>query len=98
MATTAQDLASSSTARLGVVRVALTAALATMAFLLLCWVAAKIGLGPASHMVLELFSASATATIPALILGLCTAFVGGGIAGALFGWIFNLLAPLDSRS
>ena len=97
MATTPQ-LAVSTAARLGVARVAFAAALSAMALLLLCWIAAALGFGPFRHMVLETFSASAATSFTTLILGLCTAFVGGGIAGALFAWIYNLLAPLDPRA
>lgn len=89
--------AASAAPRLGLARVAFTSALFAMALLLLCWVAARLGFGPRGHMVVELFSSSPDASLATLILGLCTAFAGGGIAGALFAWIYNLLGPLDPR-
>ena len=98
MATTTQEARLSSAPRLGVARVALTSALAATVFLLLCWIGARLGLGPATHMYIQLFSAADVASGLALIVGLCWSLVGGGVAGALFAWIYNLLAPLDPRS
>lgn len=98
MATTIPTASFSNVPRLGVARVAFTTALVAMAFLLLCWIAARLGLGPSSHMALQLFTADAGRSGVALLVGLCSALIGGGVAGALFAWIYNLLAPLDPRS
>lgn len=98
MATMTQEVRPSSVLRLGVARVALTTALAATAFLLLCWIGALLGLGPATHMYIQLYSAAAVTSATALLVGLCWSLVGGGVAGALFAWIYNLLAPLDPRS
>lgn len=97
MATSTQDVIYSSASRLGVARVGLTTALAATAFMLLCWIGARLGLGPASHMYIQLFSTEAVTSVPALLLGLCWSLGGGLIAGALFAAIYNLLAPLDAR-
>ena len=98
MATTTQEVRLFAAPRLGVARVALTTAFAATAFLFLCWVGAALGLGPASHMYIQLFSTAAVTSGLALIVGLCWSLAGGLVAGALFAWIYNLLAPLDARS
>ena len=95
MATTAGQMGYSSANRLNVFRVSLTTALAATAFILLCWVGAVIGLGPVSHMYLQLFSAADVTSAVALIVGICWSFFGGLIAGGLFAVIYNLLAPLE---
>lgn len=97
MATRTQDVSYSCAPRLGVARVALTTAFAATAFLLLCWIGAAVGLGPATHMYIQLFSAAAVTSGAALLIGLCWSLVGGALAGALFAWIYNLLAALDPR-
>ena len=98
MATATQEVRLSTAPRLGVARVALTTALAATAFLLLCWIGARLGLGPATHMYIQLFSPADVSSGLALIVGLCWSLVGGLVAGALFAWIYNLLAALDPRS
>ena len=95
MATSTQEIGFSSTRRLGIIRVGLATALAATLFLLLCWIGARIGLGPATHMYIQLFSAEDVTSGLALIVGLCWSLAGGFVAGALFAWIYNLLAPLE---
>lgn len=98
MATATHEVRLSSAPRLGVARVALATSLAATAFLLLCWVGARLGLGPATHIYIQLFSPADVSSALALIVGLCWSLVGGLVAGALFAWIYNLLAALDPRS
>lgn len=95
MATSAQQIDIGRAPRLNTFRVALTTALAATIFLLLCWTGARIGFGPATHMYMQLFSGAEPASALALIVGLCWSLVGGLIAGALFAFIYNLLAPLE---
>ena len=95
MATATQEVRLSSAPRLGVARVALTTALAATAFLLLCWIGARLGLGPATHMYIQLFSPADVTSGLALIVGLCWSLVGGLVIGALYALIYNLLAPLE---
>lgn len=97
MATSAQGIRRETISRLPVIRVGLASAIAAFAFLLLCWIGALIGLGPVSHMYIQLFSGLAVTSGTALLVGLCYSLVGGFVAGALFAWIYNLLAPLDAR-
>ena len=98
MATATREVRLSSAPRLGVARVALTTGLAASAFLLLCWIGARLGLGPVTHMYVQLFSPADVSSALALIVGLCWSLVGGLVAGGLFAWIYNLLAALDPRS
>lgn len=97
MPTAVEKLQRAPAARLSVFRVALTAGLAAAAFILICWIGARIGLGPLTHMYIQLFSSSPPASGLALLVGLCWSLVGGLIAGGLFAFIYNLLAPIDGR-
>ncbi|MBS0480956.1 MAG: hypothetical protein JSR96_02180 [Proteobacteria bacterium] len=81
--------------RLGVVRVAITAAATTFAFYLLCWIGALLPIGPATHMYLQLFTNAEAASTTALAVGLCWSLAFGLIAGALFALFYNLFAGLD---
>ena len=95
MATSAQQLEYAPSRRLNVFRVALTTSLAATVFLLLCWIGAIIGFGPAQHMYIGLFSDAAVTSGLALIVGLCWSLVGGLIIGALYALIYNMLAALE---
>lgn len=95
MATSAHPIDVDRAPRLNTFRVALTTALAATIFLLLCWIGARIGFGPATHMYIQLFSGAAPTSGLALIVGLCWSLVGGLVAGGLFAFIYNLLAPLE---
>lgn len=97
MATATQEIDVACAPRLSVARVALTTAFAATAFILLCWIGARLGLGPATHMYIQLFSAEAVTSGLVLLVGLCWSLVGGAVAGALYAFIYNLLAPLDAR-
>lgn len=97
MATSVREIGGTSAPRLGVGRVAMTTALAATAFLLLCWIAARLGLGPATHMYIQLFSPADVGSGLALLVGLCWSLAGGLVAGALFAWTYNLLAAFDPR-
>lgn len=94
MATTAEKLDPSS-ARLNVLRVAVATAIAATLFLLLCWIGARIGLGPASHMYVNLFTNADVASTTALIVGICWSLFGGALIGALYALIYNALASLE---
>lgn len=97
MATTTQEIGYTSARRLGVLRIGSAAALTAALFLLLCWVGARIGIGPLTHMYIQLFTEENVSSGLALIIGLCWSLGGGFIVGVLFAWIYNLLAPLDQR-
>ena len=95
MATTAGQVGLASANRLNVISVSLTAALAATAFIVLCWIGAVIGLGPVSHMALQMFSPADVTSAVALIVGICWSFVGGLVAGGLFAMIYNLFEWLE---
>jgi hypothetical protein len=97
MATSAQDFAGQKAPHLPVIRAGFAAAAAAFVFLLLCWIGAILGIGPASHMVVRMFSGLDAISVSALLVGLCWALVGGFVAGALFAVMFNSLAFLDRR-
>ena len=97
MATIVNDSASSHSHRLGVLRFALTGALAAAIFYALCWVGAQLPIGPATHMYLELFTKAELTSGLALIEGVCWSIAFGSIAGALIAVIYNALAFLDQR-
>lgn len=96
MATLARDARVASN-KAGVVRFAVTGALASTAFFVLCWLGAQLPIGPATHMYVELFTNAAMASGLALLQGVCWSLVFGLIAGALIAFFYNLLAPLDGR-
>lgn len=83
--------------RLNVSRMALTAAFTGVLFIVLCWVGAVIGIGPLTHMYIQLFSAAEVTSVLSLLIGICWSLFGGLIAGGLFALIYNLLAPLEAR-
>jgi hypothetical protein len=82
---------------LGVVRLAVTGALAAAIFFILCWIGAAIGLGPATHGYIGLFTDAPMASTTALVIGTCWSFVFGLVAGGLIALLYNLLATLDRR-
>jgi hypothetical protein len=95
MATIAQQTEGSLARRLSVSRVAIATSLSALAFVVLCWLGAIIGFGPANHMFISLFSGAETNSFPALLIAVCWAFFGGAIIGAVYATIYNVLAPLE---
>lgn len=98
MATITNEPAYSRSHNLGVLRFALTGALAASIFYLLCWIGAQIpNFGPATHMYLNLFTNADFASTTALIQGVCWSIAFGLIMGVLIAVIYNALAFLDRR-
>ena len=95
MTTSVQELGHPAARRLSMVRVGAATALSAMIFLLLCWIGAAIGVGPASHMAIQLISGFPVASAAALATGLCWSLVGGFLAGAIFAGVYNLLAIVE---
>lgn len=80
----------------GVLRLAITGALAAAIFYVLCWLGALIlPIGPASHMYLQLFTSADISSAAALIQGLIWSLAFGLIAGALIAILYNALARLE---
>lgn len=84
-------------ARLGLVRLALTGALAATVFFILCWLGAALNVGAATHRYISLFTDAPVASTMALVVGTCWSFLFGLVVGGLIAWFYNLLAPLDRR-
>lgn len=83
------------THNLGVLRLALTGALAAGIFYILCWVGAQLPIGPATHMYLRLFTNADLTSGTALFEGVCWSLSFGLIAGTLIAVIYNAFAFLD---
>ena len=81
----------------GVLRFSITGALSAGAFFILCWLAALLPIGPATHMFIRLFTDAEITSSLALFVGTCWALLFGLVAGALIALIYNLLASLDGR-
>ena len=96
MATTIDETIGSGR-RANVLRLALTGALASGVFYVICWVGAFLPLGPATHMYLALFTNAEVNSSLALVQGLCWSLGFGLIAGTLIALFYNLLASLDRR-
>jgi len=99
MATIAHETAYSHTHNLGVLRFALTGALAAGIFYVLCWVGARFvpSLGPAGHKYLTLFTNADPTSGTALVVGACWSIGFGLIMGALIALVYNALAFLDRQ-
>lgn len=97
MATFGNESISSYSRQLGVVRLALTGALAAAIFYGLCWLGSRLDFGTATHRYLSLFTDAEISSGTALIEGVCWSTAFGLIAGALVALIYNALAFLDRR-
>lgn len=98
MAITDEATTTVSVRQLGIVRLALTGALAAAVFYALCWVGALIPvLRSTSHMYLQLFTNAELTSGTALVQGELWSLIFGFIAGALVAVIYNALAFLDRK-
>lgn len=97
MATTANNAIATAPRRIGVLHLALTAALSLTIFYLLCWIGAQTVLGPGNHMYLQLYTGAELSTGASLVEGLGYSFGGGLVMGAIIAFVFNALAALDRR-
>ncbi len=95
MATKTSKVIGSSARKLGVLRLAVTGALAAVVFYVLCWVGAVTFTGPASHMYLQLFTSGDTNSTAALVEGAIWSMAFGLIAGSLVAFFYNAFSFLD---
>lgn len=95
MATTAQQIERTTYRRLSVARVAVASSLSAVVFVILCWIGGRIGLGPATHMYVNMFSDAGYTSVAALLAGVCWSLIGGAAIGAIYALIYNALAPLE---
>jgi len=76
---------------LGFYRSVSTGAFSTFLFFLLCWAGAALGLPLAlSHAFIGLFTLEPAGSLAALWIGGLSAFLAGGVAGALIAHCYNL--------
>lgn len=83
--------------KVGVLRFSITGALSAAVFFILCWLAALLPIGPATHMFIRLFTDAEITSTMALFLGTCWSFLFGLVAGGLVAIFYNLLASLDGQ-
>lgn len=83
--------------KIGVLRLALTGAIASAVFFVLCWVGAQIPLGTLSHMYIQLFTKADLNSTAALVEGLCWSIGFGLIGGALIALAYNFLGALERK-
>lgn len=95
MATRSVTSGTTTVRTVGILRLAVTGALAAMIFFALCWAGAALGFTGATHMYLELFTFAEASSGLALFQGLCMSFLAGLIGGALFALVYNALGTLD---
>ena len=81
----------SSPSTLGYLRSVSTGAFSTLLIFLLCWAGAVLGLPLVlSHAFVALFTLEPVGTIASLGIGALSAFISGGIAGAIITHCYNL--------
>ena len=83
--------------RAGVLRLALTGGIAATVFYILCWIGARLPVGTATHMYLQLFTDEDLSSTASLIEGTCWSLAFGLIAGALLALAYNATAGMDRR-
>jgi hypothetical protein len=83
--------------RIGVLRLALTGAIASVLFFLLCWLGAQMQLGTLSHMYIQLFTKADINSTAALVEGFGWSVAFGLIGGALIGWAYNLMGLIERK-
>jgi hypothetical protein len=81
--------------RIGVLRLALTGAIACGVFFVFCWIGAQVRVGTLSHMYVQLFTKADLHSTAALAEGFSWSVGFGLIGGALVAFAYNLLSPLE---
>ena len=83
------------THRLGVLRLALAGAITAAVVFVLCWLGTFITFSSPTHAYIGLFTPFPMNSFAALCQGIGWSFLFGGLSGALFAWVYNLLGPID---
>lgn len=86
-----------STSHIGVVHLAVTAAVAAAAIFVLCWIGTFIGFVSPTHAYVRLFTTWDTQSVQALIEGGTWSLLFGLLSGGLIAALYNLFAGLDQR-
>ena len=86
-----------STPRIGVLRLALAGAITASLVFILCWLGTLIPFASPTHAYIALFTPAEMTSLLALCEGVVWSFLFGGLAGASFAWIYNLLDTFERR-
>lgn len=79
-----------SPSKLATGRAALTGALSTTTFFILCWMAGALNLFPSTHMLISLFTPGDPTTLETLGFGVVSAVLSGALGGGLVALFWNL--------
>jgi hypothetical protein len=63
----------------------------------LCWLGTFIPFSSPTHAYIGLFTPAEMNSVVALCQGAAWSFLFGGLSGAVFAWIYNLLDGLEHR-
>ena len=88
---------SKASSKVSVVRFALTGAIASGVFFLLCWVGLFLPFGSPTHAYLGLFTNAELTTAFGFGQGLCWSVIFGAVAGLLISVSYNALSVFDAR-
>lgn len=86
---------STATRRIGVLRLALTGAITAAVVFVLCWLGTFIPFSSPTHVCIGLFTPFPMNSFAALCQGIGWSFLFGGLSGALFGSVYNMLDSLE---
>ena len=80
---------------LGVLRFALTGAITATVVFGLCWLGTFVPFSSPTHAYIGLFTPFPMNSFAALCQGIGWSFLFGGLSGALFAWVYNMLDSLE---
>jgi hypothetical protein len=83
--------------RIGVLRLALAGAITAALVFVLCWLGTFVPFSSPTHAYIGLFTPAEMNSFAALCGGVAWSFLFGGLSGAVFAWIYNLLDGLERR-
>jgi hypothetical protein len=83
--------------RVGVLRLGFAVAITAALVFILCWLGTFIPFSSPTHAYIGLFTPVEMNSILALCQGIVWSFLFGGLSGAVFAWIYNLLGGLEHR-
>lgn len=81
------------THRIGVLRLALTGAIAAAFVFVLCWPPTFIPFSSSTHAYVDRFTPAEMRSVGALAQGICWSFLSGGLCGVRYSRLF--IMPLD---
>lgn len=91
---TSQSLAAHT---IGVVRLAAAGAITAALVFVLCWLGTFVPFSSPTHAYLGLFTPGKMNSFVALCQGTVWSFLFGGLSGAMFAWVYNMLGGLERR-